>query len=179
MMPWPSPQKGYPPPCFNIKRARAAVSVWSSVKRARLPIIKFDNWESGPFSLAVSPFWTSYGQPRLFVFWPVACLGSGGNEFTPMKKPLIPWHVFREAIAGQDPMLLESWLDRWGFTDDGVVLIGAGKYSPVSALQLRGSDRRSDVALSALRTSILRILIDTGRLLSEETVAPWSYNKEL
>ncbi len=96
-----------------------------------------------------------------------------------MKKPLIPWHVFRGAIAGQDPMLLESWLGHWGFTDDGVVLIGGGKYSPALALQLRGSDRRSDVAPSALQTSILRILIDTGRLLREETVAPWSYNKEL
>jgi len=96
-----------------------------------------------------------------------------------MKKLLIPLHVFREAIAGQDPMLLESWLDRWGFTDDGVVLISAGRHSLMSALQLRGSDRRSDVAPSALQTSILRVLIDTGHLLSEETVAPWSYNKEL
>ncbi len=97
-----------------------------------------------------------------------------------MKKTLIPWHVFHEAIAGQDPALLESWLNRWGFTNDGVVLIGARTHSQAPVLPLRDSEnRRSGVSPSAIQSSILRVLLDTGRLLSEETIQPWSYSKEL
>ncbi len=40
-----------------------------------------------------------------------------------MKKSLIPWHVFREALATQEPCALLSWLRRWEFMDEGVVLI--------------------------------------------------------
>lgn len=97
-----------------------------------------------------------------------------------MKRPLIPWHVFREAIAAQDSALLTSWLDRWGFTDDGVVLIGAETYSHAPVLPSRDFEkRRSEIAPSAIQTSILRALLDTGCLLSEEIMEPWSCSKEL
>ncbi len=97
-----------------------------------------------------------------------------------MKRPLIPWHIFRDALAEQDPALLDSWLDRWGFTDDGVVLIGSEMRSHALARPLRNTEHgRSDIAPSAVQTSILRVLLDTGHLLSEETIEPWSYNKEL
>ena len=43
---------------------------------------------------------------------------------TPMKKSMIPWHVFRAALKVQTGFLLESWLGRWRFTDEGVYLIG-------------------------------------------------------
>lgn len=96
-----------------------------------------------------------------------------------MKKSLIPWHVFREAIAGQDPGLLESWLNRWGFTNDGVVLISVETHSLGSGLPLGDyENRQSDVAPSTRQASILSILLGTGCLLSEETVELWSYNKE-
>jgi hypothetical protein len=97
-----------------------------------------------------------------------------------MKRPLIPWHIFRESIAEQDPGLLELWLDRWGFTDEGVVLIGAGMHAEAPKLPLPApEDRRSDVTPSAIQTSIMRALLDAGHLLSEETIEPWSYSKEL
>ncbi len=96
-----------------------------------------------------------------------------------MKKSLIPWHVFRAAIAGQDPGLLEFWLNRWGFTNDGVVLIGMGTHSRGPELPLRGYESQSEVAPSAIQTLILRVLLDTGCLISEETIELWSYNKEL
>jgi hypothetical protein len=95
-----------------------------------------------------------------------------------MKRSLIPWHVFREAIAGQEPATLESWLDRWGFTDNGVILIGAQTHSRAPAL-LESNNDRFDVAPSALQTSVLRILLGTGRLITEDRLEPWSYNKEL
>jgi len=78
-----------------------------------------------------------------------------------MKKSLIPWHVFLEAIAGQDPGLLESWLNRWGFTNDGVVLIGVEAYSRALGLPLgNGEKGQSEVAFSfsAKQASILRVL---------------------
>lgn len=115
-----------------------------------------------------------------FVSWPVACLVRRVKIPDSMKRPLIPWHVFHEAIAEQDPALLESWLDRWGFTDDGVVLIGVEACSRALALPLTDSaNRSSDIAPSAIQTSILRVLLDSGHLLTEETIEPWSYNKEL
>jgi hypothetical protein len=97
-----------------------------------------------------------------------------------MKKSLIPWHVFLDAIAAQAPGLLESWLNRWGFTNDGVVLISVETHSRGPGLPLGDyKNRQSDVARSAGQASILRDLLDTGCLLSEETVELWSYIKEL
>jgi hypothetical protein len=96
-----------------------------------------------------------------------------------MKKSLIPWHVFLEAIVGQDPGLLESWLHRWGFTNDGVVLVDVETPSREPGLPLGdGENRQSGVAPSARQASALGVLLDTGCLLSEETVGLWSYNKE-
>jgi len=51
-----------------------------------------------------------------------------------MKKSLIPWHVFLEAIARQEPWVLESWLRRWGFKDDGVLLLST-EHNPDSRAQ--------------------------------------------
>ncbi len=96
-----------------------------------------------------------------------------------MRKSLIPWHVFRDAIAGQDPAVLGPWLNRWGFTNDGVVLIGVETYPRGLGLGLRDRENyRPDVASSAVQTSILRILLAAGCLLTEEAVEPWSYDKE-
>lgn len=92
-----------------------------------------------------------------------------------MKKSLIPWHVFRAAIAGQEPGIVESWLDRWGFTDDGVVLIGMETHFPGLDLPLDDYESQSHFSQSL----ILRVLLDTGCVLREDTVALWSYNKEL
>jgi hypothetical protein len=92
-----------------------------------------------------------------------------------MKKSLIPWHVFLAAIAGEEPGTIESWLDRWGFTDDGVVLIGMETHYRGPGLPLDGYERQSHFSQSL----ILRVLLDTGCVLREDTVELWSYNKEL
>ena len=92
-----------------------------------------------------------------------------------MKKSLIPWHVFRAAIAGQEPGIVESWLDRWGFTDDGVVLIGMEPHSRGPGLPLNGYESQSHFS----QTLILRVLLDIGCVLRDDTAALWSYNKEL
>jgi hypothetical protein len=39
-----------------------------------------------------------------------------------VKISLIPWHVFIEALKKQQPALLELWLSRWLFTNDGVLI---------------------------------------------------------
>jgi len=39
-----------------------------------------------------------------------------------MTKSIIPWHVFQNAIETLNPDALDLWLERWRFTDGGVVL---------------------------------------------------------
>lgn len=171
---------GVAPQSLQYQNGAADGTVSQRAKRAHLPIIMFGSWKSGPFSLSVPPFWISYGTTVPFVSWPMPCLVIRVKILNAMKRPLIPWHVFREAIAAQDSALLKSWLDRWGFTDDGVVLIGAETYSHAPVLPSRDFEkRRSEIAPSAIQTSILRALLDTGRLLSEEIMEPWSCSKEL
>jgi hypothetical protein len=36
---------------------------------------------------------------------------------------VIPWHVFRDALLRQQPQTLESWLRRWLFTNEGVIMV--------------------------------------------------------
>ena len=38
-----------------------------------------------------------------------------------MELPLIPWHVFLEALKNQKPATLERWLRGWCFADEGVI----------------------------------------------------------
>ena len=42
--------------------------------------------------------------------------------FGAMTKSIIPWHVFQNAIETLNPDALDRWLERWRFTDGGVVL---------------------------------------------------------
>ncbi|MFQ5683652.1 MAG: hypothetical protein ACE5HC_10325 [Candidatus Binatia bacterium] len=37
-----------------------------------------------------------------------------------MKVSLIPWHVFLEACEEENADVLEGWVKRWLFADDGV-----------------------------------------------------------
>jgi hypothetical protein len=39
-----------------------------------------------------------------------------------MNKFVIPWHEFLAALKKQNPTTRESWLRRWHFTDEGVLL---------------------------------------------------------
>ncbi len=39
-----------------------------------------------------------------------------------MRVSVIPWHVFFEALRKQQPNSLESWLRRWLFTNEGVIM---------------------------------------------------------
>jgi hypothetical protein len=39
-----------------------------------------------------------------------------------MNFSLIPWHVFLEALKKQQANNLETWLRRWLFTNEGVIV---------------------------------------------------------
>lgn len=39
-----------------------------------------------------------------------------------MRSSLIPWHVFLYAVKEQPPSAMETWLRRWLFTNDGVII---------------------------------------------------------
>lgn len=40
-----------------------------------------------------------------------------------MMKATIPWHVFLDALETQGPAIIGQWLERWRFTDSGVLLL--------------------------------------------------------
>ena len=44
-----------------------------------------------------------------------------------MKKSIIPWQVFLDALKAQSASYRKAWLRRWRFTDSGVVLVEAGE----------------------------------------------------
>jgi hypothetical protein len=99
-----------------------------------------------------------------------------------MKKSIIPWHVFREAFEGQDPEVLERWLGRWGFTNDGVVLIGMDICSGSQPLSFDPRESGPDaLALNrgASLQDLVQILTRDPSLLIEQLARLWSYNKEL
>ncbi len=45
-----------------------------------------------------------------------------------MQSSMIPWHIFMSALAQQGHSQAEYWLERWRFTNDGVLMArGAGE----------------------------------------------------
>jgi hypothetical protein len=99
-----------------------------------------------------------------------------------MKKSVIPWHVFREALEGQDPEVLEQWLGRWGFTNDGVVLIGVDPRSGPQVLWLErrhGSLDAVAVNFPASLHELVQLLTRDPSLLMEEATKLLSCKKEL
>ena len=42
-----------------------------------------------------------------------------------MQSSMIPWHVFMSALAQQGRSQEEYWLERWRFTNDGVLMARA------------------------------------------------------
>jgi len=49
-----------------------------------------------------------------------------------MELTLIPWQAFLEALKKQKPATRETWLRRWLFTDEGVIIATPEKYSAPS-----------------------------------------------
>jgi len=49
-----------------------------------------------------------------------------------MELTLIPWQAFLEALKKQKPTTQETWLRRWLFTDEGVIIATPEKYSALS-----------------------------------------------
>lgn len=99
-----------------------------------------------------------------------------------MKKSLIPWHIFRDALEGQEPEVLEHWLDRWGFTNDGVVLIGVGTRSEPQVPSFdRGQDGPDIVALNprASLDDLMQLLTRDANFFMDQAAKLWSYTKEL
>jgi hypothetical protein len=65
-----------------------------------------------------------------------------------MQTPMIPWHVFMNALEQQQNGQMIHWLDRWRFTNDGVFMArdsrGASAEDPSAsgAANRRRSDDR-------------------------------------
>jgi hypothetical protein len=49
-----------------------------------------------------------------------------------MELTLIPWQAFLEALKKQKSTTQETWLRRWLFTDEGVIIATPEKYSAPS-----------------------------------------------
>ena len=49
-----------------------------------------------------------------------------------MQLSLIPWRMFLDALEKQNPSTQETWLRRWLFTDEGVIIATPEKYSAPS-----------------------------------------------
>jgi len=52
-----------------------------------------------------------------------------------MEFTLIPWQAFLEALKKQKPTTRETWLGRWLFTDEGVIIAAPEKHSAPSQSQ--------------------------------------------
>jgi hypothetical protein len=50
-----------------------------------------------------------------------------------MKLLFIPWREFLEALKKQNPATLDSWLRRWHFTNEGVIVPDVERKIPSSA----------------------------------------------
>ena len=99
-----------------------------------------------------------------------------------MKKSLIPWHVFREALESQNPEALERWLGRWGFTNDGVILIGLDIRSASQTLSFDRREGGPDVIGLNVRASLrdlVELLTHEPSILLEEAAQLCSYEEEL
>jgi len=62
-------------------------------------------------------------------------------------KSLIPWHIFIKALKDLSPVTIDRWLQRWGFTDAGVVLLEPER-SSLDASQTENSDGRREIVSS-------------------------------
>ena len=49
-----------------------------------------------------------------------------------MELTVIPWQAFIEALKKQKPTTRETWLRRWLFTDEGVIIATPEKFSAPS-----------------------------------------------
>ena len=99
-----------------------------------------------------------------------------------MKRTVIPWPIFREALEDQDAEVLEHWLGRWGFTDEGVVLIGVDARAVLEVLWLenrKGSLDAVALDLPASLHDLVQLLTRDPSLLMEEATTLLSCNKEL
>jgi hypothetical protein len=99
-----------------------------------------------------------------------------------MKKSLIPWHIFRDALESQDADALEHWLDHWGFTNDGVVLISMDTRSGSPLLSFERRENGSDAVALNLRASLgdlVQLLSRDANFFMDEAAKLWSYTNEL
>jgi hypothetical protein len=49
-----------------------------------------------------------------------------------MQLSFIPWRMFLDALKKQNPSMRETWLRRWLFTDEGVIIATPEKHSAPS-----------------------------------------------
>ena len=60
-----------------------------------------------------------------------------------MQSTLIPWQVFLDVLTKQKPSVRESWLRRWFFTDEGVIIAPPGTFAQPARARM--------IALAAVR----------------------------
>ena len=86
-----------------------------------------------------------------------------------MRTSIIPWHVFREALEWQESGSVENWLERWGFTNDGVVLInGEMRAESRARLSRIGAQQAGPCASTLGRRPSLQNLVE---ILTRDPVA--------
>ena len=82
-----------------------------------------------------------------------------------MKKSIIPWHVFLDAVTAQSASSFKTWIRRWRFTDTGVVLVEAGD---MAAPEPSGMDTKTELAQT---TSMKPALVDATKSLPQPFTA--------
>jgi hypothetical protein len=99
-----------------------------------------------------------------------------------MRRSLIPWHIFRDALESQNGESLQDWLERWGFTNDGVVLISVDIRSESQAPPFKAPQAGLDASALSRRPSLqdlVQLLIRDPGFLTEEAARLWCHNTEL
>jgi hypothetical protein len=79
-------------------------------------------------------------------------------------KLLIPWHVFIDALKDQSPVTIDRWLQRWRFTDAGVVLLEPEQLS-FDPTQSANADSHAETDTSGPRSVVL--VTHARKLLSD------------
>lgn len=59
---------------------------------------------------------------------------------------MIPWHIFIEALKDQSLATIDRWLQRWRFTDAGVVLVEPERSSSDTSQSDNGNGQRETVS---------------------------------
>jgi hypothetical protein len=60
-----------------------------------------------------------------------------------MPAPLIPWHVFFRSLREQKSNQVETWLERWAFSNAGAALVDASASNETATLSVDEKQKRA------------------------------------